>query len=201
MVLAGAFARATRMTYVGELGWELTVPVSDAGAVYDALQEAGADLGLTDAGYHAIESLRLEKGYRAFPRELNPDLTPVEAGLLFATALGGRSASDKDFLGRTALETHRDELAAGGPRRRVVSFVLDDPVPMLWGGELVLRDGRPAGQVTSAAYGATVGAAVGLALLRSDGPVRQPDLDGSTWEIDLASERFSAQVTLAAPLR
>ncbi len=102
-MLAGSFARATRMTYVGELGWELMIPVAGAGAVYDALQQAGAGLGLTDAGYHAIESLRLEKGYRAFPRELNPDLTPVEAGLLFATALGARAGSDKDFLGRSAL--------------------------------------------------------------------------------------------------
>jgi 4-methylaminobutanoate oxidase (formaldehyde-forming) len=189
------------MTYVGELGWELMVPVAAAGAAYDAIGSAGADLGLTDAGYHAIESLRLEKGYRAFPRELNPDLTPVEAGLLFATALGGRAASDKDFLGRTALVAHRDELAAGGPRRRIVSFVLDDPEPVLWGGELVLREGEPAGQVTSAAYGATVGAGVGLALVRCDGPVRQQDLDAAHWEVDLAGERLRARVTLSAPMR
>jgi glycine cleavage system aminomethyltransferase T len=201
VVLAGAFARATRMTYVGELGWELMVPVADAGAAYDAVWAAGAELGLVDAGYHAIESLRLEKGYRAFPRELNPDLTPLEAGLLFATALGARSGSEKDFLGRTALTTHRDALAAGGPRRRVVSLVLTDPGPMLWGGELVLRDGEPAGQLTSAAYGATVGSCVGLALLRSDGPVRQADLDASTFEVDLAGERHAARVTVSAPLR
>jgi 4-methylaminobutanoate oxidase (formaldehyde-forming) len=201
VVLAGAFARATRMTYVGELGWVLTVPIADAGAAYDAIHAAGAELGLADAGYHAIEALRLEKGYRAFPRELNPDLTPVEAGLLFATALGARSASDKDFLGRAALAAHRDALAEGGPRRRVVSFVVTDPEPMLWGGELVLRDGEPAGQVTSAAYGATVGSCVGLTLLRSDGPVRQDDLEGSSFEVDLAGERYAARVTLTAPLR
>jgi 4-methylaminobutanoate oxidase (formaldehyde-forming) len=201
VVLGGALARATRMTYVGELGWELMVPVGDAVAVYDAIWDAGADLGLLDGGYHAIEALRLEKGYRAFPRELNPDLTPLEAGLLFATALGGRAASDKDFLGRAALVARRDDLTAGGPRRRIVSFVLDDPDPMLWGGELVLRDGEPAGQVTSAAYGATVGAGVGLALVRSNGPVRQPDLDAARWQIDLAGERFSARLTLSAPLR
>ncbi len=201
VVLAGCFARATRMTYVGELGWELMIPMAGAGAVYDALQEAGVGLGLTDAGYHAIESLRLEKGYRAFPRELNPDLTPVEAGLLFATALGARAGSDKDFLGRSALQAHREHLATGGRRRRVVSFVLEDPEPMLWGGELVLRDGEPVGQVTSAAYGATVGAPVGLALLRADGPVRQDDLDAAAFEIDLAGERYAARVTLTAPLR
>jgi glycine cleavage system aminomethyltransferase T/glycine/D-amino acid oxidase-like deaminating enzyme len=200
VVVAGAVVRATRMTYVGELGWELLMLVTDAIAVYDALHGAGAGLGLVDAGYHAIESLRLEKGYRAFPRELNPDLTPLEAGLLFATALGGRGASEKDFLGRSALEAHRERLAGGGPRRRVVSFVCDDPDAMLWGGELVLRDGEPAGQVTSTAYGATVGACVGLALLRADGPVRQDDLDAATYQVDLAGERLGIRTSLRAPL-
>jgi 4-methylaminobutanoate oxidase (formaldehyde-forming) len=195
--------RATRMTYVGEVGWELVVPMADALSVYDALRSVGDEvltLGLADAGYHAIESLRLEKGYRAFGRDLNPDLTPVEAGLLFATALGARSGSTKDFLGRTALAAHRERLAVPGERRRLVSFVLDDPEPMVWGGELVLRDGEPAGQVTSAAYGATVGASVGLALLRADAPVRQDDLDRSAFAIDLAGTIHPARVTLAAPL-
>jgi glycine cleavage system aminomethyltransferase T/glycine/D-amino acid oxidase-like deaminating enzyme len=192
--------RATRMTYVGEVGWELVVPVSDALAVYDALRAAGDELGLADAGYHAIESLRLEKGYRAFGRDLTPDLTPVEAGLVFATALSARSGSDKEFLGREALTAHRDRLKRVGERRRLVSFVLEDPEGMVWGGELLLRDGEPAGQVTSAAYGATVGASVGLALLRTDCPVRQDDLDAWSFAIDLAGELHPARVTLAAPL-
>ena len=115
--LAGARVRATRMTYVGELGWELLVPNDAAVAVYDALHERGADLGLADAGYSAIESLRLEKGFRAFGRELTPDYTPVEAGLVFATALAGT----KDFLGRAALVDRRERLRAPGPRRRLVS--------------------------------------------------------------------------------
>ncbi len=199
--LAGRPMRATRMTYVGELGWELTIAATDAPSVYDALRVEGPP---TDAGYYAIEALRLEKGYRAFPRDLNPDLSPVEAGLLFATALGTRSAgeppSDKDFIGRTALEAHRERLRGPGKRRRLVSFALDDPQPMVWGGELVLRDGEPAGYVTSAAYGATVGASVGLALLRSDRPVRQEDLDGSRFEVDLAGERHPVRVSLRAPL-
>jgi glycine cleavage system aminomethyltransferase T/glycine/D-amino acid oxidase-like deaminating enzyme len=202
--IGGVPVRATRMTYVGEVGWELVVPVDDALAVYDALRGAGGDLlggGVADAGYHAIESLRLEKGYRAFGRELTPDLTPVEAGLLFATALSARSGSDKDFLGRAALEAHREALRAPGERRRVVSFVLEDAEPMVWGGELLLRDGEPAGQVTSAAYGATVGACVGLALLRSDRPVSADDLAASAFEVDLAGERLPARVSLAAPLR
>jgi glycine cleavage system aminomethyltransferase T len=196
VVLAGSLVRATRMTYVGELGWELMVPVDLAGGVYDALQKAGEHVGLVDAGYHAIESLRLEKGYRAFPRDLNPDLTPVETGLVFATGLDAK----KDFLGREALSAHRDRLRAGGPRRRLVSFALGAGEPMLWGGELVLRDGEAAGQVTSAAYGATVGACVGLALVRTDAPVRQSDLDSSSFEVDVAGERYAAHLSLAAPL-
>jgi 4-methylaminobutanoate oxidase (formaldehyde-forming) len=198
--VGGVALRATRMTYVGEVGWELVVPVGDALAVYDALRSAGGELGLTDAGYHAIESLRLEKGYRAFGRDLNPDLTPVETGLLFATALSARIGSDKDFLGRAALDVHRDRLRGAGQRRRLVSFVVRDPEPMVWGGELLLRDGAPAGQVTSAAYGGTVGASVGLALLRAEAPVRQADLDSPSFAIDLAGDLVPVRLTLAAPL-
>ena len=198
--VADVAVRATRMTYVGEVGWELVVPVADALTVYDALWAAGEGLGLADAGYHAIESLRLEKGYRAFGRDLNPDLTPVEAGLVFATALGGRAGGGKDFLGRAALAERRERLRGPGERRRLVSFVVDDPEPVAWGGELVLRDGEPAGQVTSAAYGATAGACVGLALLRFDGPVRQEGLDASAFEVDLAGTTYPLRVTLRAPL-
>ena len=168
-----ATVRATRITYVGELGWELYVPVEMAAGVYDDLIAAGEDLGVVDAGYYAIESLRLEKGYRAFGRELTPDHSPVEAGLLFACKL----RTDVDFLGRSAVEQAR----AAGPRRRLVSFVVDDPDPMLWGGELVLRDGAPVGQVTSAAWGETVGGCVGLAYVADPAGVTSRDwvADGS----------------------
>jgi 4-methylaminobutanoate oxidase (formaldehyde-forming) len=192
MTVAGVEVRATRMTYVGEPGWELTVPVDQALAVYDLVSAGGA----VDAGYNALESLRLEKGYRAFPRDISPDYTPAEAGLLFATALKG----DKPFLGRAALEAQRERFAAGGPRRRMVSFVLEDPEPMLWGGELLLRDGRPAGQVTSAAWGETVRASVGLAYLRSDGPVTSESLAAGRFEVDVAGERFGVRLSLKAPL-
>jgi 4-methylaminobutanoate oxidase (formaldehyde-forming) len=167
-------------------------PVSDAGGVHDALRQAGA----ANAGYYAIESLRLETGYRAFPRELSPDYTPLEAGLLFATALTG----DKPFLGRAALEALRDQWAEGGPRRRLVSLVLDDPAPMLWGGELLLHDGQPAGQVTSAAWGETVGSSVGLAYLRSDGPVTAGSLAEGRFEVDVAGDRYAVRLSLKAPL-
>lgn len=155
--LGYATVRATRITYVGELGWELYVPAEFAVGVYEDLIAAGQEFGVERGGYYAIESLRLEKGYRAFGRELTPDYGPVEAGLTFACKLG----TDVDFLGRTAVESAK----AAGPRRRLVSFATDDPDVMMWGGELVLRDGVPAGQVTSAAWGETLGRAVGLAYL------------------------------------
>jgi len=155
--LGYATVRATRITYVGELGWELYVPTEFAVGVYEDLMSAGADLGVCNGGYYAIESLRLEKGYRAFGRELTPDYTPVDAGLLFACKLG----SGIPFLGRAAVE----EARSSGARRKLVSFRVTDPDTMLWGGELVLRNGVASGQVTSAAWGETVGASVGLAYL------------------------------------
>jgi glycine cleavage system aminomethyltransferase T/glycine/D-amino acid oxidase-like deaminating enzyme len=156
--------RATRITYVGELGWELYVPTEFAVGVYESLMGEGADLGVLPGGYYAIESMRLEKGYRAFGRELTPDYTPVEAGLTFACKL----RTGIDFLGRAAVETAK----AAGPRRRLVSLLVRDDEAMLWGGELVLRDGRPVGQVTSAAWGQACGGCVGLAYVaRPDGGV------------------------------
>ncbi|MGZ8723461.1 MAG: aminomethyltransferase family protein, partial [Aeromicrobium sp.] len=185
--------RATRITYVGELGWELYVPTEFALGVYDDLIAAGGDLGLVNAGYYAIESMRLEMGYRAFGRELTPDFNPVEAGLLFACKL----KTDVDFLGRTAVETARAE----GPARRLVSFVCEEPDSMLWGGELVLRDGVAAGQVMSAAWGETVGASVGLAYITApEGQTASADyLRAGDYEINVGGDLVSVRVLLKAP--
>jgi heterotetrameric sarcosine oxidase gamma subunit len=191
--LGYATVRATRITYVGELGWELYVPAEFAAGVHEDLMAAGADLGVANAGYYAIESLRLEKGYRAFGRELTPDDNPAEAGLLFACKLG----TDVSFLGREAVEKAR----AAGPRRRLASLVLADPAVMLWGGELILRDGRPAGQVTSAAWGATVGAAVGLGYLRDPGggPVTVDSVVTGHYEVSVAGQLVPASASLRPP--
>lgn len=188
-----ATIRATRITYVGELGWELYVPVDQAAAVYDALFDHGQTFGVVPAGYYAIEAMRLEKGYRAFGRELTPDLTPVEAGLTFACKLSGTS----DFVGRSAVEQRR----ATGPARRIVSFTANEPDAYFWGGELVLRDGVPAGQVTSAAFGAAVGASVGLALVgdRSSGGAERDWVSSGTWQADLAGRLVDLSVGLKPP--
>jgi len=182
--------RAIRITYVGELGWELHVPTEFAVGVYQQLSDAGRDLGLTDAGYYTINSLRLDKGYRAFGPELTPDHNPVEAGLTFTCKL----QSAVGFVGREAVE----KAAAEGPRRRLVSFRLDDPEPMLWGGELVLRDGLAVGQVTSAAWSDTLGACVGLAYVwrRDRAPVSADDLKSGTYEINAAGLSHLATVSL-----
>jgi heterotetrameric sarcosine oxidase gamma subunit len=186
--------RATRITYVGELGWELYVPTEFAVGVYEELMTAGAELGVADGGYYAIEAMRLEKGYRAFGRELTPDYNPVEAGLSFTCKLG----TDIPFLGRDAVERAKAE----GVRRRLVSFSVDDPGPMLWGGELVLRGGAPAGQVVSAAWGETVGSCVGLAYVwdPDGGRVDAGWVKDGSYEVNVGGTRHSVTVSLRALL-
>ena len=185
--------RATRITYVGELGWELYVPVEFAVGVYDLLLEAGAELDVARGGYYAIESMRLEKGYRAFGRELTPDHNPVEAGLQFTCKL----KTDIDFLGRQAVE----KVKAEGPRRRLVSFQVDSPDAMLWGGELVLRGGVAAGQVTSAAWGETTGACVGLAYVWDPAgeAVDAAWIKEGDYEVNVGGELLPVSVSLKAP--
>ncbi len=191
--LGHSSVRATRITYVGELGWELYVPTEFAVGVYELLLEAGADLPLTQAGYYAINSLRLDKGYRAFGADLTPDHNPVEAGLRFTCKLG----TGIDFVGRASVE----RAVAEGPRRRLVSFRLRDPEVMMWGGELVLRDGMAAGQVTSVAWSATLGACVGLAYVwRTDrGPVTPAFVAEGTYQVNVGGRLLAADVGPNAP--
>ncbi|MGB9367606.1 MAG: FAD-dependent oxidoreductase [Xanthobacteraceae bacterium] len=189
--IAKATVLASRRTYVGELGWELYVPTEHAGGVYDALMEAGGDLGVRNAGYYAIESLRLEKGYRAWGRELTPDYNPYEAGLSFAVKL------DKgDFIGRDALIATK----AKPPARRLLSFVALSPdTPIAHGGELILRNGEPAGEVTSAAYGHTVGGIVALGYVATGGARIDDTWLSARFEIDIAGERVPVRASLKAP--
>jgi heterotetrameric sarcosine oxidase gamma subunit len=185
--------RATRITYVGELGWELYVPAEFAVGVYEDLHSVGADLGVVNGGYYTIESMRLEKGYRAFGRELTPEYNPVEAWLLFACKL----KTDIPFLGREAVEHAKSE----GPRRKLVSFALESGEPMLWGGELVVRAGAAAGQVTSAAWGESLGACVGLAYVwdSSGVPIDRDWVLRGGFEVDVNGERWPVSVSLKPP--
>jgi glycine cleavage system aminomethyltransferase T/glycine/D-amino acid oxidase-like deaminating enzyme len=191
--LDGLSVRATRLTYVGELGWELYVPSEVAVAAFERLTDQGNAVAPTLAGYYAIESLRLEKGYRAFGRELAPDATPVEAGLSFACKLG----TSIPFRGREVVERQK----ASGVARRLVSLVVDDPAAYAWGGELLLRDDEPAGFASSAAFGHTVGKTVLLGYVeRRDGGIADKDwLDRGTYQVAIGGELYDATASLRAP--
>lgn len=191
--LSYATVLANRMTYVGELGWELVVPVEFTVGVYEDLMRAGAEFGIRDAGYYALEGLRLEKGFRAWSRELTPDITPLQAGLSFAVDF------DKlcGFIGKEALLAAKDD--PDHMKTRIVQLVLDDAGPQLWGGEAVLCNGVEVGEVRSAAYGHTLGAAVALCLLHAPQRVTADYIRSGTFEIDLAGTRMSATAHLRTP--
>ena len=191
ITLSYAGLRATRVTYVGELGWELYVPMEFAGHVYDSIVDSGARSGLRHAGYHAMESLRIEKGYRAWGHDIADRDTPLEAGLGFAVAFD-KSA---DFVGREAVLRQREQ----GVRRRMVVLTLDDPDPLLLGDEPIYRDGVLVGRTTSGAYGHSLGRSVGLGYLEHDPVVDPAFIRAGAYEIESATERFSAAVSLRAP--
>jgi 4-methylaminobutanoate oxidase (formaldehyde-forming) len=183
------FVRATRITYVGELGWELLVPHDIAVHVWDTLREAGASIGLRPAGYHALNSLRMEKAYRGWGHDISGGDTPLEAGLGFAVAW------DKDggFVGRDALLRQKET----GVRRRLVQLALEDPGPMLLHDEPIYRDGVLVGRVSSTAYGHTLGRSVALGYVTAEEPgLPRSWYETGRYEIELACERYAARASL-----
>jgi 4-methylaminobutanoate oxidase (formaldehyde-forming) len=184
-----ATALASRRSYMGELGWELYVPAEFTAMVYDTLMAAGADLGLADAGYYAVNSLRIEKAYRAWGAELTPDVTPWQAGLGWAVDL-----DKSDFIGRAALIE-----AQGKPlTKRMVAFrARSADTPIAWGGEMISANGRPCGEVTSAAYGYTLGAIAGLGWVTSQGEaIDAAWLGARSFSLDIAGEIVPIDVSL-----
>jgi 4-methylaminobutanoate oxidase (formaldehyde-forming) len=177
-----ARVRAARMSYVGGPGFELYVPVEMARHVDIALHEAGVDLGLTDAGYYALDALRIEAGRRAWGAELGPDETPFEAGLTSTLKLD----KGADFIGRRALLD-----AKGQPlRKKLVTLVLDSPEPYCWGGEALLIGGEPVGELASAGWSLTANACIGLGYLRGD--AAQQLHAGTPLVVELWGERLAA---------
>ena len=150
---------ALRVTYVGELGWELHLPTEYAQHVYELLWAAGREFGLADAGYRAIDSLRLEKRYLYWGSDITPDYTPYEAGLGFAVSLKKKS----DFVGRAALEKAK----AIGPKRKLITLLVDGAV-QLYGGEAIRRDGKVLGVTSSAGWGHTIGKAIAFGYVAAD---------------------------------
>jgi heterotetrameric sarcosine oxidase gamma subunit len=181
---------AIRVTYVGELGWELHVPAEHAAGVFDDLMASGADLGLRPVGLAAMTSLRLEKGYRDFGVDIDNTDNPIEAGLGFAVAWDKPGG----FTGRDALLAARAE---GPPRNRVVGLLIEDPAVDLFGNEPVLADGEWAGYVRAAAFGHTVGGAVGLAQVSCPDGVTGPWLAAREFRVRTGSGDVPARLQLA----
>ncbi|MGL5851098.1 MAG: aminomethyltransferase family protein, partial [Phycicoccus sp.] len=187
--LGGLDVLAVRITYVGELGWELYADAADGPALWDALLAAGEPHGIRPVGLQALSSLRLEKGYRDFGHDVDTTDDVWTAGLGFAMS----HDTPGGFTGREATLAAK---AAGPPRHRLVSLLLTDPEPLLFHGEPVLRDGMVVGEVRSASYGWTLGGAVGLAFVGHDGPVTRDWLGSGRWEVDVVGVRHPAVVSL-----
>jgi 4-methylaminobutanoate oxidase (formaldehyde-forming) len=185
------FARVLciRITYVGELGYELYVPTEQAVHVYERIVEAGRAVGLRHTGLKALASLRMEKAYRDYGHDIDNTDTVLEAGLGFAVALDKPGG----FIGRDVVAALA---ACGPPTRRLVQVLLADPEPMLVHAEVLHRDGVPVGYIRAASYGHTLGGSVGLAMVEAGEPVEAAYLDGATWEVDVAGTRYPATASL-----
>jgi 4-methylaminobutanoate oxidase (formaldehyde-forming) len=186
--LGFAYVRATRISYVGELGWELYIPSEFTTGVYDALIEAGEAFGLRHVGMHAMNSLRIEKAYRHNGHDITDADTPLEGGLGFAVKLDKPGG----FIGREALLRQRE----AGLTKRLVQFVLRDPEPMLYHNEPIWRDGAIAGYVRSAMYGHTLGGAVALGYIENADGVSDDYIASGAYEIEIAGMRYPATSSL-----
>jgi 4-methylaminobutanoate oxidase (formaldehyde-forming) len=178
-----------RITYVGELGFELYIPAEQGPHVYERLVAAGKSFGLRHAGLKALASLRMEKGYRDYGHDIDNTDNAFETGLGMFVDL------DKEggFIGREAALKQK---AAGPWKRRLAQVLVKDPKPMLFHAEVVLRDGQPVGYVRAGSYGHTLGGAVGLAMIEAGEPITAQWLAEGRWEVDIAARRYPAQVSL-----
>jgi 4-methylaminobutanoate oxidase (formaldehyde-forming) len=187
--VAGVEVWLQRLSYVGELGWEIFVPAAQAGSVFSELQRCGGAFELRNVGLHAVNSLRLEKGFRHWGHDIGSEDNLFQAGLSFAA-----KPEAGDFLGRSAFVEAK---AAGLPDRRMVQFKLDDPEPLLYHNEPILMDGRLVGYLSSGMYGHSVGAAIGMGYVAMPN-LTQDRISETSFEIEIAKQRFSAQASLRA---
>jgi glycine cleavage system aminomethyltransferase T/glycine/D-amino acid oxidase-like deaminating enzyme len=178
-----------RITYLGELGYELYIPTEQATHVYERILAAGEGRGLRHAGLKALASLRMEKAYRDYGHDIDNTDSVLEAGLGFAVDL----TKPDGFIGRDAVVAKK---AAGPLTRRLVQVLLKDPEPLLFHAEVVRRNGTPVGYIRAASYGFTLGGAVGLAMVEGDDPVTPDYLTDGTWEVDVAGRTFAAVASL-----
>ncbi len=185
-----ARVRASRITYVGELGWELYVPAEFAMHVFDAITEIGSEHGLVHAGYHAMNACRMEKAYRHWGHDIGDEDTPLQAGLGFAVAFDKPGG----FLGREALLRQKEQ---GIARRRLVQFKLEDDQKLLYHEEPIYRDGELIGAITSGMYGHRIGASLGMGYLRAPDGVTKDFIEAGRYEVEVAAERIPATAQLA----
>ena len=185
--VAGVTVWLQRLSYVGELGWEIFVPAGDTVKVFAELQQAGAAFGIRNVGLHAVNSLRLEKGFRHWGHDMGSEDNLVQAGLSFAA-----KPDASDFIGRDAFLQQK---AAGLPDRRLVQFKLNDPEPLLYHNEPIVMDGHIVGYLTSGMYGHSVGAAIGMGYVVAPG-LSADRIEEASFEIEVARERFSTQASL-----
>jgi 4-methylaminobutanoate oxidase (formaldehyde-forming) len=186
------FARVLciRITYLGELGYELYVPCEQATHVYDRLVEAGAPLNLRHAGLKALSSLRMEKGYRDYGHDIDNTDGVLEAGLGFAVAIDKPGG----FIGRDAVAAHH---AAGPPTRRIVQVQVTEPEPLMYHAEIVRRDGVAVGYIRAASYGHTLGGAVGLAMIEAGVPITVEHLADTSWTVEIAGRQHPAIASIS----
>ncbi|TAY27904.1 FAD-dependent oxidoreductase (plasmid) [Rhizobium ruizarguesonis] len=179
-------ARAHRVTYVGELGWELYVSSDQTAHVFEAIEEAGKDFGLKLCGLHTLDSCRIEKGFRHFGHDITDEDHVLEAGLGFAV-----KTNKGDFIGRDAVLKKRE----GGLERRMLQFKLRDPAPLLFHNEALVRDGKIVSIITSGNYGHHLGGAIGMGYVPCAGETEEQVL-ASNYEIEIAGERFGAEASI-----
>ena len=178
-----------RITYLGELGYELYIPTEHAVHVYDRLVAAGHEVGMRHAGLKALASLRMEKAYRDYGHDIDNTDSVLEAGLGFAVDL----KKEGGFLGRDAVVAKKAE---GPLTRRIVQLLVKDPEPLMYHAEVVYRDGKPVGYVRAASYGHTLGGAVGLVMVEAGEPVDKAYLESGEWQVDIAGTRHPAAVSM-----
>ena len=191
--IAGCPVQALRITYVGELGWELHLPVEYASAVYQAVMKAGGHYGLINAGYRTIESCRLEMGYRAWGSDLGADHTPYEAGLGWAVKL----KTDQAFKGRAAMETQKQD----GVKKMLAGFTVDDPSVVLLGRETIYRNGIRVGWLSSGGFGYTVKQSIGYGYIRNLEGVDKNYIEAGDYELEVATVRMPCKVHLKSLLK
>ncbi len=185
--LAYSLVRASRITYVGELGWELYIPTEQALGVYDALVQAGESFDLKHIGMHALNSLRIEKAYRHWGHDITDEDTPLEAGLGFAVDM----KKEGGFIGKEALEQQKQD----GIKKRLVNFVLTDPEPLLYHNEPIWRDEEIVGYIASGMFGHTLDGAVGLGYVNHGDAASTDKLMAGNYEIEVAGIRYAATAT------